>query len=116
MEMDTFVGHMLTIKALAISQNDGLLFSGSSDYEIKLWNIKEVRENKVEHSINVHDGQIKDIKISKDGDKVFSCSEDKTVRVRSLSDYKELAKLEGHEATVTAIAINNDSSLLCSVA
>ena len=113
--MDTFVGHMLTIKALAISQNDGLLFSGSSDYEIKLWNIKEVRENKVERSVNVHDGQIKDIKISKNGDRVFSCSEDKTVRVRALSDYSELAKLEGHEGTVTAIAVNSDSSLLSSI-
>jgi WD40 repeat protein len=61
-----------------------------------------------------HTGAITAVAISSDGAVAASGSEDRTIRLWSLTHRRELATLEGHSGLVTALAFSPDGSRLLS--
>ena len=54
------------------------------------------------------------IKFSKDGKKVYSGSEDKTIKIWSFEDEKVLKTLKGHRGSVFCLTISNDEKIAIS--
>lgn len=74
-------GHRGLICTMFITDDDHYLFTGSSDKEIKIWNIIGRKE---EAMLTSHRDKVK--KISAFRDKIVSCSDDRTLRIWKLCE------------------------------
>ena len=81
-----------------------LLFSGSRDKTIKLWNC----DNGVcLISFIGHDNWVRGLSVHHSGKFLYSCSDDKTFRIWDLNNGKAIKKInEAHTHFVSAIAAN----------
>ncbi|NEO89429.1 MAG: hypothetical protein F6K56_03865 [Moorea sp. SIO3G5] len=61
-----------------------------------------------------HDGRVWDVSFSPNGQVLASGSEDKTVKLWSLSSYQELQTLRGHQARVFRVSFSPDGQILAS--
>jgi tricorn protease-like protein len=72
--------------------------------EVKVWDA----EGKEKLFLTGHTGTVFGVAISRDSKRIFSASEDRTVRVWSADTGKHLFTLEGHTGTVTSMALSTD--------
>ncbi|XP_010255206.1 PREDICTED: vegetative incompatibility protein HET-E-1 [Nelumbo nucifera] len=111
----TWVHHVDTISALALSRDRSLLYSVSWDRTLKIWRTSDFRC--LESVGNAHDDAINAVALSSDGF-VYTGSADKKIKVwRKLpGDKKHLlvATLEKHESAVNALVLSTDGSVLYS--
>lgn len=61
-----------------------------------------------------HQGEVKDVAVSKDGQFLVSASADRTLKVWSLESEKHLRTLTGHNDEVWCCTISNDNELIAS--
>jgi WD40 repeat protein len=61
-----------------------------------------------------HTHDVNNVVISPDGQTIFSCSVDTTIRLWSLSQRKEIYTLQGHSRGVNSIAIHSNGQILAS--
>ncbi|WP_427162456.1 WD40 repeat domain-containing protein [Aliinostoc sp. HNIBRCY26] len=66
------------------------------------------------HTINEDIHNVYTVVISPDGETIFSCSADETIRVWSLSQRQEIYTLQGHSRGVSAIDIHPNGRILAS--
>nr|GMD95607.1 protein JINGUBANG [Ipomoea batatas] len=107
----TWVHHVDTVSAMALSADGSLLYSVSWDRTLKLWRTSDF---KCLQSIwNAHDDAVNAVAVSPDGLAVYTGSADKKIKVWDVNpgDKRRLslaATLEKHKSTVNALALSTD--------
>ncbi|KAJ8772948.1 hypothetical protein K2173_028125 [Erythroxylum novogranatense] len=111
----TWVHHVDTVSALALSRDESLLYSVSWDRTLKIWRTSDFKC--MESIANAHDDAINAVASSNDGD-VYTGSADKKIKVwRKIQGAQKLshvATLEKHNSGINALALNSDASVLFS--
>ncbi|GLU03038.1 hypothetical protein SLE2022_202570 [Rubroshorea leprosula] len=111
----TWVHHVDTVSALAVSRDGSLLYSASWDKTFKIWRTSDFRC--LESVGNAHDDAISTIALSKDGF-VYTGSADNKIKAwkRHAGEKKHslVATLEKHKSAVNALALSNDGTVLYS--
>ncbi|XP_022885238.1 protein JINGUBANG-like [Olea europaea var. sylvestris] len=105
----TWVHHVDTVSALALSNDESLLYSVSWDRTLKIWRISDFKC--LESVANAHDDAINAIALASDGH-VYTGSSDKKIKIwkRSTENKKHtlVATLEKHKSGVNAVALSRD--------
>jgi len=84
-------GHADSVKCLSMARLAGApLLSGSCDGEIRVWNLQHLICGHVKR--RAHEGFVRDLVVSPDGERVLSCGDDKTAKLWTLTatDYSML--------------------------
>ncbi|CAN4124295.1 unnamed protein product [Withania somnifera] len=112
----TWVHHVDTVSALAISSDSSFLYSASWDRTFKVWTTSDFKC--LESVWNAHDDAINAIALSKDG-YIYTGSADMRIKIwkREQGEKKQhtlVATLEKHKSAVNALALSTDGSVLYS--
>uniref|UniRef100_A0A5B6YFQ3 Uncharacterized protein n=1 Tax=Davidia involucrata TaxID=16924 RepID=A0A5B6YFQ3_DAVIN len=111
----TWVHHVDTVSALALSRDGSLLYSVSWDRTLKIWQTTEFKC--LESVGNAHDDAINAVALSNDGH-IYTASADKKIKVwkKKLGEKKHslVSTLEKHNSGVNALALSTDESVLYS--
>ncbi|XAR72654.1 [Myosin heavy-chain] kinase [Bertholletia excelsa] len=111
----TWVHHVDTVSALALSSDESLLYSVSWDRTIKIWQTTDFKC--LESVRNAHDDAINAVALADDGH-VYTGSADKTIRVwrKNPGETKHtlVSTLEKHNSGVNALALSTDGLVLYS--
>ncbi|XP_077236672.1 transducin/WD40 repeat-like superfamily protein [Tasmannia lanceolata] len=111
----TWVHHVDTISALAISKDGCTLYSVSWDRTLKIWRTSDFRC--LESVINAHDDAINALAVSGDGF-IYTGSADTKIKVwNKLCGEKKhslVATLEKHRSAINGVALTSDGSVLYS--
>lgn len=111
----TWVHHVDTVSALALSNDESLLYSVSWDRTLKIWQTSDFKC--LESVKNAHDDAINAVALSNDGS-VYTGSTDKKIKVwMKITGEKKhclVDVLANHNAGVNALALNTDGTALYS--
>lgn len=111
----TVKGHTNIVNHVAFNSSGSLLASASADLSIKLWNIETYTLQK---TLMGHDHNVMRVGFLPEGaaggDRVFSCSRDKTIRLWDPSSGYCVSTLSGHRDWVRDIVCSDDGSMLAS--
>ncbi|KAL9239577.1 hypothetical protein vseg_013886 [Gypsophila vaccaria] len=111
----TWVHHIDTVSALALSRDQSLLYSVSWDRTLKVWRTSDFKC--LESVTNAHDDAINAVAVSNDGD-VYTGSADKKIKIwrKFPGDKKHslVHTLEEHKSGINALVLSPDGSLLYS--
>ncbi|XP_022994620.1 protein JINGUBANG-like [Cucurbita maxima] len=111
----TWVHHVDTVSALALSNDESLLYSVSWDRTLKIWRTSDFKC--LESVAGAHNDAINAVAIAGDGD-VYTGSTDKRIKVwRKNPDGKRhflVQTLEKHSSGINALALAGDGSALFS--
>ncbi|KAM7274080.1 hypothetical protein ACFE04_028744 [Oxalis oulophora] len=111
----TWVNHVDTVSALALSHDKTLLFSVSWDRSIKIWRMNDFKC--LQSVANAHDDAINSLALSDEGC-LYTGSADKKIKVwkkvEGENKYSLFNVLENHNSGVNALALSVDGSVLFS--
>ncbi|KAB5524929.1 hypothetical protein DKX38_022678 [Salix brachista] len=111
----TWVHHVDTVSALALSSDESHLYSVSWDRTLKIWRTSDFKC--MESVANAHDDAINAVALSNDGS-VYTGSADKKIKVwrKSSEENKHslVDTLERHNSGINALALSPDGSVLYS--
>lgn len=111
----TWVHHVDTVSALALSRDGTLLYSVSWDRTLKIWKTKDF--TCLESLANAHDDAINAVAVSYDGC-VYTGSADKKIKVwKKFAGEKKhtlIETLEKHNSGVNALALSSDENVVYS--
>ncbi|KAH1058455.1 Protein JINGUBANG [Glycine soja] len=111
----TWVHHVDTVSALALSQDGSLLYSASWDRTFKIWRTSDFKC--LESVKNAHEDAINSLILSNNGI-VYTGSADTKIKMwKKLEGDKKhslIGTLEKHKSAVNALALNSDGSVLYS--
>ena len=119
-------GHQLGVLGCAISPDGSLLATWSYDRTIRLWQLSSYEHDQWAQSpagplirplaiLTGHEGAVLSCTFSPEGDRLVSCSADRTVRVWDMETRIAVAVFEEHEAPVHAVAVSERSARIVSV-
>jgi WD40 repeat protein len=105
--------HGTTVNAVAFSADGQWLISGGDDKKLRLWNVDKDR---LERTLEGHNGAISCVAFAKEGKSAFSATysmtgdTDNTIRVWDVATGKEIAKLDvgGETRQLTTAAFSSD--------
>lgn len=108
----TWVHHVDTVSALALSKDGSHLYSASWDRTFKIWRTSDFRC--VQSVWKAHDDAINAIVLSND-ECIYTGSADKKIKVwKKENQYSLVATLEKHNSAVNALALSDEGSVLYS--
>ena len=107
----TLTGHQRFVSSVAISADRHTLASGSSDWTIKLWNLKT---GDLLRTLTGHKNIVWSVAISADGQTLASGSWDQTIRLWNVKTGDLLHTLTGHKDAVWSVAMSADGQTLAS--
>ncbi|XVE84992.1 hypothetical protein DITRI_Ditri17bG0056400 [Diplodiscus trichospermus] len=111
----TWVNHVDTVSALAISKDCSPLYSASWDRTFKIWWTSDFKC--LQSVQNAHNDAINAIVLSRDG-YVYTSSADKTIKIWNKHADKNknllVAPLEKHKSAVNALALSSNGDVLYS--
>ena len=124
-------GHSQSVNCsdIYIKKNNNYLISGCKDGSIKLWDIKQIKENndgdnnndfiEINESLSskvIHDGEVNAIKFSPNGKMMASGSDDKTIKLFEISNnnFNLVHTLSGHKKGITDISFSPYAKILAS--
>ncbi|KAK4720336.1 hypothetical protein R3W88_010569 [Solanum pinnatisectum] len=112
----TWVHHVDTVSALALSKDGSLLYSASWDRTFKIWRSSDFKC--LESVWNAHDDAINSIVVSNNGH-VYTGSADKKIKIwtkqqQGSNKHTLMTTLEKHKSAVNALALSTDGSVLYS--
>ncbi|KAI9087615.1 hypothetical protein K1719_030485 [Acacia pycnantha] len=111
----TWVHHVDTVSALALSKDETLLYSVSWDRTVKIWRTRDF--SCLESVTNAHDDAINAVAVSNDG-YVYTGSADRKIKVWKKGEGEKkhtlVDTLEKHDSGVNALALSNDGRVLYS--
>jgi len=99
--------------ALAIAPDGQTLVSGGYDGRV-CWYPLAADAPRAFRAVAAHDGWVRSVKVSPDGRLAASCGNDRLVKIWSMADGAEVARLAGHESHVYQLAWRPDGSALVS--
>lgn len=113
----TLTGHNGPVTAIALSPDGQILASGSSDRQIKLWNLAT---GEMLHTFGGrslwfgagHRERISSLTFSPDGELLISGSDDGRIKLWQVGRKQILTTLENHGWIVSALALSPDGQLL----
>eukprot|EP00698_Gefionella_okellyi_P017784 TRINITY_DN5252_c0_g1_i1.p1 TRINITY_DN5252_c0_g1~~TRINITY_DN5252_c0_g1_i1.p1 ORF type:complete len:576 (-),score=133.82 TRINITY_DN5252_c0_g1_i1:273-1862(-) len=104
--MATLKGHEGPVLTVELAQLSPMLYTGSYDKTIKIWDLADYQ---CKHTLTGHSAHVKALHI-RDGDTtLFSGSGDFTVRMWDLSSLSCLKTLQAHTAAVLCLASTNNT-------
>lgn len=111
----TWVHHVDTVSALAVSADGALLYSVSWDRSMKIWRSSDFKC--VESMQNAHDDAINAVVAAVDGH-IYTGSADKLIKVWKKRDGEKrhslVSTLDKHRSAVNALALSTDGNVLYS--
>ncbi|NJO40637.1 MAG: protein kinase [Cyanobacteria bacterium CRU_2_1] len=107
----SFIGHLDTIWAVAISPDGQTLVSGSFDKTINFWNLQT---GELIRTLSDHTDAVRAIAISPDGQILVSGSGDKTIKIWNFQTGELLHTLSEHAGPVWTVALSPDGQTLAS--
>ncbi|OMJ75519.1 hypothetical protein SteCoe_25335 [Stentor coeruleus] len=105
-------GHSNTVWGLAFNP-EGLILASGSDTSIGMWDIETGKKIVMLESFG-HKDIVKCVKFSHDGKFIASASNDKSVKIWRVQDYKMVCEFNEHEGNVLTLCYNHDSTILAS--
>ncbi|OMJ67312.1 hypothetical protein SteCoe_35560 [Stentor coeruleus] len=99
--------HNGSVYCLAISSDDSLIVSGSSDLSIRIWNLFDDNYND-NNSLVGHKAKITCIVITNDNRMIVSASEDQTIIVWGLLDRKLRSIISGYDFPIRKLIVSKD--------
>lgn len=106
-------GHTWSIQSLHVIDDGRRLASASWDHSIRIWNgVGASRKHLIE---SAHQDQINSLTYSPNGSLFATSSNDQTVKIWSVGDFRLRRTLRGHTAPVQSAAFSPDGKLLASV-
>lgn len=118
-EPQVLEGHTMGILGCAVSPDDLTLATWSYDRTVRLWlrggnKARWELEGSIDHpqvlplaTLTGHEGAVLSCAFFSEGDRLVSCSADRTVRIWDVETHEEVAVLQGHEAAVRSVAISS---------
>ena len=104
----TLRGHTDRVRCLALTSNEAILASGSSDTRCVLWDVV----NRVRiREFSFHGDTIWDLAFTPTYQTLLTVSADKSMSVIDLRRYCMSAKLTGHNAEINAVVVSHDSKV-----
>lgn len=107
----SMLGHSDDVGSLAFSPDGAILYSGSGDKTVRIW---DAREAKPVGILAGHSDAVNAVGISPDGKLAASAGADGSLRLWDLRAMKEAANLKGHEGAVLSLAFSPDGRFLVS--
>ena len=123
-EVKKFEGHSGRLRhsgrltAITVSSDGKYLFTGSDDRTARMWDVETGKQLKTFEGLQkkvtgfIYLLRINAITVSPDGKYLFTCSNDKTARMRDVQTGKEVKKFEGHSSHINAIVVSSDGKYL----
>ena len=100
--------HARWVTSLAFSPDGRTLVTGSSDYQVKLW---DVPTHKLRQTLTGHESWVRSVAISPDGRIIASAGQDKTTRLWDLHT-GQLKNSLPHEGRLWSVAFSPDGEML----
>ncbi len=107
----TLTGHQDHVNSVNFSPDGKILASGSSDNNIKLWNMVE---GKLITTLVGHQDHVFSAKFSSDGKTLASGGDDNTIKLWNIAEGKLMTTLIGHSDRVKNVSFSKDNQLLAS--
>lgn len=99
------IGHGNTVRCLEVDSKRQMLFSGSDDKTINIWNYETgqlIRSLKDQ-------GEVTCLQIDPINNLLISGSGDKTIKLWNLSDWKLVRTLKGHMGKITCLQASGET-------
>lgn len=120
-EIAKLAGHTYDVRSIAFSPDGRLLASGSDDKTIKLWNVTNTQEVKV-NTLKGHNSPIWSVKFSPDGrwlvsssgERFMSKNGDYMVKLWNASTGREIHSFQGHEGAISTVFFSQDGQTIAS--
>ena len=103
--------HKGRVKSVAFSPDGKLLVSGSTDKNIKIWDLSK---RQLIRNLTGHDASVVSVALSPDGEKIVSSACEGTIRIWNLNDGKCIQELAGHQNWVWAVTFSPDGQFIAS--
>jgi hypothetical protein len=113
-ELPAVEGHQAWVQGLAFHPRDSLAFTADSWGQLRSWRYDEPRPEPSWLLPMSHDGWIRDVQVSPDGNLVATCGMDRTVRIWSTVDGSKIQEFHGHDQDVYCLRFHPDGKSLVS--
>lgn len=105
-EMSAVTGHNGYVTGVDFHPTRLLAFSADSWGQVRSWPYQADKVNPYWTIEHAHDGWIRDLNVSKDGELLVTCGRDQLVKLFSTIDGTLVQEIDGHREDVFAIAIH----------
>lgn len=102
---------MYDVKAVAFSNNNKFIATGSEDSLIRIWDIEN---GEIIHLITKHDDYIFSVSFSSDSLYLVSAGKDEIIYITDVTTGQVINKLNGHSSYVTSVCFSRDGNTIIS--
>jgi WD40 repeat protein len=113
-ELPAIEGHRGWVDGLAFHPQQRRVFTADSWGQLCCWDYAEPGLQPAWKIDAAHDGWIRGVAVSPDGNQLATCGRDRTVRIWSTHDGRKLAELAGHDQDVYCVRFHPDGRSLVS--
>ncbi len=108
----TLNGHTSTVRAIAVSPDGKCILSGSEDFTIKAWDLKN---GTLLRTYKGHESYVRTLAVTPDGTRIISGSDDCTLRVWDLENGVELLRFTDVMGRIEAVVVTPDNKRAISI-
>lgn len=101
--LHTLLGHEGPVAALAFSNDNTRVASGSADKTARVWDLRDAKFPQVA-SFTGHEGAVTAVALNADASQVVSGAGDNTVKLWTVADATEVMNFAGHTAAIAGVA------------
>lgn len=112
----TVTGHIMGVRALAVSKKYPYLFSGSEDKTVRCWDLERTNSDAGCQIRNYHGhvGGVYALALHPELDLLFSAGRDSAIRVWDLRSKSQVMVLTGHRSDISSLVCQAGDPQICS--